>query len=394
MGAAFDALNMQQSLGSRRPAPTTLPSFELPSPHAPQPQQKHQLHPTVNTTQPSIAGVKVGNLLTPPSNSAADSSSASAGLAGPGQIQAYSQSYWPAPSYGFNSGRTTAHSSISDNLSPSYPQNTMYPSPLSPSPALSVSSTQQHDQQQPQNQRGNYATGQPQPASQANTLDPFGQKYTYNGSQQPPASPTSFNPYQSGVQPPSSSAPSGRVPGMPIQYPLDTQQPLPQFTRPYPSYSLPAMNGPIMSNIHNPNNQMALIGSVQPNLLPGFNSGHAASLHQMYPHAHTHHLHGLVQAPQNDRPFRCDLCPQSFNRNHDLKRHKRIHLAVKPFPCHHCDKSFSRKDALKRHILVKGCGKESAADGNTSSSSTNVKDETTGTVSPPHGIGARHDKYS
>jgi uncharacterized Zn-finger protein len=50
---------------------------------------------------------------------------------------------------------------------------------------------------------------------------------------------------------------------------------------------------------------------------------------------------------QNDRPFKCDQCPQSFNRNHDLNRHKRIHLAVKPFPCGHCEKSFSRKDALK-----------------------------------------------
>ena len=49
----------------------------------------------------------------------------------------------------------------------------------------------------------------------------------------------------------------------------------------------------------------------------------------------------------HDRPFKCDQCPQSFNRNHDLKRHKRIHLAVKPFPCGHCEKSFSRKDALK-----------------------------------------------
>jgi hypothetical protein len=47
------------------------------------------------------------------------------------------------------------------------------------------------------------------------------------------------------------------------------------------------------------------------------------------------------------RPFRCDECPASFNRNHDLKRHKRIHLAVKPFPCGFCDKSFSRKEALK-----------------------------------------------
>lgn len=57
--------------------------------------------------------------------------------------------------------------------------------------------------------------------------------------------------------------------------------------------------------------------------------------------------HSGQQQVQNDRPFKCDQCPQSFNRNHDLKRHKRIHLAVKPFPCVHCEKSFSRKDALK-----------------------------------------------
>lgn len=45
--------------------------------------------------------------------------------------------------------------------------------------------------------------------------------------------------------------------------------------------------------------------------------------------------------------FKCDQCVQSFERNHDLKRHKRIHLAVKPFPCPSCNKTFSRKDALK-----------------------------------------------
>jgi hypothetical protein len=55
---------------------------------------------------------------------------------------------------------------------------------------------------------------------------------------------------------------------------------------------------------------------------------------------------GMVVNNQ-ERPFKCDQCPQSFNRNHDLKRHKRIHLAVKPFPCPSCEKSFSRKDALK-----------------------------------------------
>jgi hypothetical protein len=109
--------------------------------------------------------------------------------------------------------------------------------------------------------------------------------------------------------------------------------------------------------------------------MPGFNSGHAAAM----PHFMGHPQH--QQPAANDRPFKCDQCPQSFNRNHDLKRHKRIHLAVKPFPCNHCDKSFSRKDALKvcpghyidecmewmlmseqRHILVKGCGKAAADD--------------------------------
>jgi uncharacterized CHY-type Zn-finger protein len=56
-----------------------------------------------------------------------------------------------------------------------------------------------------------------------------------------------------------------------------------------------------------------------------------------------------------DRPFKCDQCTQAFNRNHDLKRHRRIHLSIKPFPCGSCPKTFSRKDALKRHRLVKGC---------------------------------------
>lgn len=59
-------------------------------------------------------------------------------------------------------------------------------------------------------------------------------------------------------------------------------------------------------------------------------------------------------------------------RNHDLRRHARIHLEVKPYPCTFCHKSFARKDvrhycsrvvskaidcvqALRRHQQVKGC---------------------------------------
>ncbi|KAF8428374.1 hypothetical protein EV426DRAFT_340456 [Tirmania nivea] len=101
---------------------------------------------------------------------------------------------------------------------------------------------------------------------------------------------------------------------------------------------------------------------------PHHSSIHPAPLHiglQRFPPAHMGsmpvHYPGIMGLhpgmPQQERPFKCDQCPQSFNRNHDLKRHKRIHLAVKPFPCDNCEKSFSRKDALKRHRLVKGCGK-------------------------------------
>lgn len=126
----------------------------------------------------------------------------------------------------------------------------------------------------------------------------------------------------------------------------------PVSSGPMPSLPAPSMHspanmqqgrftyGPVLSNIHNPNGQPMLVGGLPHGMVANFNSGHAASMLS----------YGTVinaPAPHSDRPFKCDTCPQSFNRNHDLKRHKRIHLAVKPFPCGHCDKSFSRKDALK-----------------------------------------------
>merc|ERR1711939_1191323 len=129
--------------------------------------------------------------------------------------------------------------------------------------------------------------------------------------------------------------------------PVGTQGHVPSLHQPLPPsyhsqrpYSFPH-GGPELSNVGNPNGGLALVGGLPHGMMGGgFNSGTAAMMHQY----HTHPSHS---SPQNDRPFRCDQCPQSFNRNHDLKRHKRIHLAVKPFPCGHCDKSFSRKDAAK-----------------------------------------------
>lgn len=178
-----------------------------------------------------------------------------------------------------------------------------------------------------------------QPSSQAPQQGPLHAPEHYSG--RPPPTPTYYTPsstpqqssfpaytQQSPTQqsPNSSSAPSSRI--SPVSAPQSFH------SRPYSSYSLPAMSGPIMSNVHSPGSQMALVG----------NMNMQYPQHQLGGPMYGHHPQ---QQQQNDRPFKCDQCPQSFNRNHDLKRHKRIHLAVKPFPCGHCEKSFSRKDALK-----------------------------------------------
>lgn len=61
-------------------------------------------------------------------------------------------------------------------------------------------------------------------------------------------------------------------------------------------------------------------------------------------------IDGSMQYPASPpRPFACDMCALSFNRQHDLKRHRDTHSGDKPFLCEFCGKTFTRKDALKRH---------------------------------------------
>ena len=228
---------------------------------------------------------------------------------------------------------------------------------------------QQHQQQQQQQQQAiaqlmGVHTPVSATASQTSprtAADSYQQKpppaTTYYGGSQPSSTPqqTQFpafhNPSPVQQSPMSASAQATRlspINGQTPGYQPSAQPQAQQFVRPYSGYPFP---GPIMSNLHSPNGQMSVVGGMShgmPGTMPyGFNSGHAAQMQQMYANAQ--------QTPHSERPFRCDQCPQSFNRNHDLKRHKRIHLAVKPFPCGHCDKSFSRKDALKVRLLRREC---------------------------------------
>jgi uncharacterized Zn-finger protein len=55
------------------------------------------------------------------------------------------------------------------------------------------------------------------------------------------------------------------------------------------------------------------------------------------------------------KTFYCHLCPTTFSRNHDLKRHIRIHLGIRPHKCQTCPKTFTRADALHRHVHIRGC---------------------------------------
>lgn len=60
-------------------------------------------------------------------------------------------------------------------------------------------------------------------------------------------------------------------------------------------------------------------------------------------------------ADVDNKQFHCTECPLSFRRNHDLKRHVKIHLPVRPYTYELCAKSFNRKDALRRHVLSNAC---------------------------------------
>lgn len=57
-----------------------------------------------------------------------------------------------------------------------------------------------------------------------------------------------------------------------------------------------------------------------------------------------------------DRPYKCNMCDQTYARKDILKRHLQVHTDNFPFSCPDCDKKFRYKSKLKvspkRNVLL------------------------------------------
>lgn len=51
-----------------------------------------------------------------------------------------------------------------------------------------------------------------------------------------------------------------------------------------------------------------------------------------------------------EKPYKCQICNQTFRIKKTLTKHIVIHSDARPFNCPHCNATFKRKDKLKYHI--------------------------------------------
>ncbi|KAI0802462.1 hypothetical protein GGR55DRAFT_447052 [Xylaria sp. FL0064] len=388
-----------QSILSRRPAAGGLPQFHLPPPNTSLDSQIPRVSDSISPPSSSLnsssshsphtsitqygnhpgwsmsnnSSYTYGSITSGPQSSVMSSnysrhlySPSAPGAGGAGQ-----------PGYSTRSSQSPA---TADGLAPAYDNVNHSFSMSIPGGATShsnFSSQPTHAQHLQHAMMGSQASQPPTPAATAPSESysrppPTGTYYTAPSSTPQQTSFPSFPPpHQSPTQlsPTTTGASTRAIPALSSQH----MGALPPYgNRHYPySTNVSGLGPMVLSNMGNPGGQMHLMGATNP-LNAYHQTGHGI------PH---HGIYAGTPNSQQDRPYRCDVCPQSFNRNHDLKRHKRIHLAVKPFPCEYCDKAFSRKDALKRHRLVKGCGnngKTSPKSGNGGSPDDDLKPDPDG----------------
>lgn len=355
---------------------------------------RRQQHPLpqfhLNTTRPPFT--PFGNVLTPPSGGPNEMTSPlSSGASSVGAVSTMgsfspvgSVGYWPSgsgnPSYGYSSAPNNpsyTSGGMSNAPNPNFGMrvfnspgsggplslNRGNSRPSSPATGDLVTQSTHYENSAspfPGGAPMTGAGGHPISASAGSGLPSIGQgsnAHSYPGAyiqQAPQASSVSPS------HPPINSQPQ----------PQDSYSPLPPPTPSQPSYyshqqSSPYPTSPSLQMPGNPSASMMgrpaqspHYPPLQPNYKPSYPPLPGMSGQVMGPggmlagHPHAMMSHHHQQQQQAERPYKCDQCPQSFNRNHDLKRHKRIHLAVKPFPCSNCEKSFSRKDALKVRIRL------------------------------------------
>ncbi|KAI1854264.1 hypothetical protein JX265_000673 [Neoarthrinium moseri] len=375
------------SFASRRPAAGGLPHFQLPPPN---PMVDSQV-PRTDGLSPLSSGVNSGSSqssqaggIAPynptgswplPGGSSYTYSSLNQGQTGLMQPNYNRQLYSPtgAAYHARSSNSPATGESLAappyDSVSPPFPLPTSGGGPAHHS-MLSHQTSHHPPPLQNSILSSQGAVSQPPTPSSAAPADSYGRHPPTPGYYTTPSSTpqqSSFPAFSASTLPspthhsPTTTGPMSRgIPSLSGQH--SPMQPPHYQSRSYGYPLPPAMGGAVLSNMTNPGGQMTIVGG-----LNHMSHGYPGHIGHMYPHGQA--------PPQQDRPFKCDVCPQSFNRNHDLKRHKRIHLAVKPFPCNHCDKSFSRKDALKRHRLVKGCGNGKTSPADDSSPQDDVKQD-------------------
>jgi uncharacterized Zn-finger protein len=68
-------------------------------------------------------------------------------------------------------------------------------------------------------------------------------------------------------------------------------------------------------------------------------------------HDHVADLNTHLLEIHKTRRFTCDLCPVTFQRDSELRRHiDGVHLGLRLHTCDLCDDAFTKKGNLTRHI--------------------------------------------
>ena len=178
------------------------------------------------------------------------------------------------------------------------------------------------------------AQGSP-PLSPTMTASPYSSNYSsYSATSPPPSGMSHQQNYHSAAR------------HSPYQSPVTSSQ-----------HNSPSLPYPPQNNITSSDPRSAYSHNRSMSLPQQSYPSSSMSNHSYSPHGSQHGGQLMVQSVDQtqypaspQRPFACDMCALSFNRQHDLKRHRETHSGEKPFLCNGgCGKTFTRKDALKRH---------------------------------------------